>query len=132
MATSTQTPTATRRMDQALTLSAEYARLSSDGRYPEAEQAERTITDLVGGYRGTHVTLPAAVVCAMHGGVIETEARARFFGRLQTLRVRIEVEDGVPVERQVRPWDDVAGHYVVSHSLTPSAARRIIRAIEIQ
>lgn len=64
----TTSTTRTRKMQQALTLAAEYARLSRAGRLPEADQAARTIDDLVG--RRTAAgrwTLPPAVRRVMAG-----------------------------------------------------------------
>lgn len=56
-------------------------------------------------------------------------ARARFFAGagLETLRVRIEDDAALPLRSRVQPYDEVAGHYTVCHSLTDAACRRIIR-----
>ena len=50
--------------------------------------------------------------------------RAKAFGRVETVRCRVE-DDGT-----VLVWDEVAGHYTRCHGLSAAAKRRIRREAE--
>lgn len=61
------TITTAQRRSQAESSAAEYARLIRLGRYPEAEQVERTIEELVGRHGARGLVIPASIRRIMAG-----------------------------------------------------------------